>query len=96
MLTLLQFIVAKLTTNFNAIADLIKASPAFLYADGRFNEKQMQKQQIRIEDLYAKVRKHGMSSLDEVEAIVLKGNGSLSIVKKEEDSSKETLRGIKE
>lgn len=94
MLTLLQFIVAKLTTNFSAFADFIKASPAFLYSDGQLNVQQMQKHQIRIEDLHAKLRKQGMSSLEKVEAIVLEGDGSISIIKKEEGSSKEALQNI--
>jgi uncharacterized membrane protein YcaP (DUF421 family) len=36
-----------------------------------------------------------MSSFEKVEAIVLEGDGSLSIIKKEEDSTKEALRGVR-
>ncbi|MGF2616393.1 DUF421 domain-containing protein [Rossellomorea aquimaris] len=95
MLTLLQMIIARLTTNSKRFSDIIKASPSFLYNNGEFYEKEMQKQRIRIDDLRSKVRKEGMGSFENVEAIVLEGDGSLSIVKKEEGGSKAALVGVK-
>ncbi|WP_421385218.1 DUF421 domain-containing protein [Bacillus salacetis] len=95
MLTLLQFVVAKLSTKSNRISDLIKASPSFLYYNGRFIEEEMDRERIKVEDLRLKIRQEGMSSFEKVEAIVLEGDGSLSIIKKEEGSSLEALRGVR-
>lgn len=94
MLTLLQYLVSKLSANSRRFSDFTKASPTFLYYRNQFNEKQMQRQRIRVEDLRAKVRQQGMSSFDKVEAIVLEGDGSLSIIKKEDDSSGDALQGV--
>ncbi|TYR73574.1 DUF421 domain-containing protein [Rossellomorea vietnamensis] len=95
MLTLLQMIIAKLTRNSKRFSDLIKASPSFLYNEGEFNENEMQKQRICLDDLRSKVRKEGMGSFENLEAIVLEGDGSLSIIKKEEGASKAALIGVK-
>ncbi|MGM0846451.1 MAG: DUF421 domain-containing protein [Bacillota bacterium] len=95
MLTLLQMIIARLTNNSKRFSDVIKASPSFLYNEGEFYEHEMQKQRMRMEDLRSRVRKEGMSSFDKVEAIVLEGDGSLSVIKKEEGSSKAALIGVK-
>lgn len=96
MLTLLQYLVAKLSVKSKRFGDLIKASPTFLYHSGGFNEELMGRHRLRIEDLRAKVRQQGMSSFEKVEAIVLEGDGSLSIIKKEDVTSKDALHGIRE
>jgi uncharacterized membrane protein YcaP (DUF421 family) len=94
MLTFLQFVVSKLSTHYKRVSDLIKAAPAFLYNEGEFFEKEMQRERIKVDDLRLKIRQEGKSSFEKVEAIVLEGDGSLSIVKKEEGSSKEALLGV--
>jgi uncharacterized membrane protein YcaP (DUF421 family) len=49
MLTLLQFIVAKLSTKSKRVSDLIEASPSFLYYEGQLFQKEMQRERIKIE-----------------------------------------------
>lgn len=94
MLTLLQYIVSKLSVNSKGFADLIKSNPSFIYHDGKFYEKSMHKHRIRKDDLRGKVRQQGLSSFEQVEAIVLEGDGSLSIIKKGDTQSKDALEGV--
>ncbi|TWT08017.1 DUF421 domain-containing protein [Planococcus sp. CPCC 101016] len=96
MLTLLQYMVSRLSVKSKRFSDFIKASPTFLYHSNHFNEEIMKQNRLRIEDLRAKVRQQGISSFEKVEAIVLEGDGSLSIVKKEDVMSKDALDGIGE
>lgn len=96
MLTLLQYLVSKTAAKSKRFSDFIKASPVFLYYEGNFNEKQMQRNRIRKQDLRGKVRQQGLSSFENVEAIVLEGDGSVSIIKKEDVKSKDALEGIVE
>lgn len=56
----------------------------------------MNKNRLRKQDLRGKVRQQGMSSFENVEAIVLEGDGSVSIIKKEDVKSKDALEGIVE
>ncbi|KAB8125678.1 DUF421 domain-containing protein [Gracilibacillus oryzae] len=94
MLTVLQFIVSQSSVHSKTFADFMKASPSFLYRDGQFFEKSMQHHRIRMEDLKAVVRKQGMSSFEQVEAIVLEGDGTLSVIQKEAGSSNDVLSGV--
>ncbi|WP_281863371.1 DUF421 domain-containing protein [Planomicrobium okeanokoites] len=96
MLTLLQYIVSKTAAKSRRFSDFIKTSPVFLYYEGNFNEVQMEKNRLRKQDLRGKVRQQGMSSFENVEAIVLEGDGSVSIIKKEDVKSKDALVGVLE
>lgn len=94
MLTFLQYLVAKAAAKSKRFDDFIKAPPIYLYRNEQFYEKAMDQQRFRLEDLRTKVRQQGMSSFENVEAIVLEGDGSLSIIKKEDVDSKDALQGI--
>ncbi|WP_409250641.1 DUF421 domain-containing protein [Bacillus sp. SCS-153A] len=94
MLTLLQLLIAKLTVKSKRVTDLIKASPSYIFYEGQFYKKEMGKHRILIEDLRMKIRNEGLSSFERVEAIVLEGDGSISIIKKEEVRSKDALIGV--
>ncbi|MBU9672716.1 DUF421 domain-containing protein [Planococcus sp. CP5-4] len=54
----------------------------------------MHKHRIRKDDLRGKVRQQGLSSFEQVEVIVLEGDGSLSIIKKQDTQSKDALEGV--
>lgn len=96
LLTLLQYLVTKLATKSRRFSDFIKASPVFLYHEGKFNEEQIVKHRLHKEDLRGKVRQQGMSSFENIDAIVLEGDISMSIIKKEDVKSKDALEGIVE
>ncbi|EGA88397.1 hypothetical protein GPDM_14959 [Planococcus donghaensis MPA1U2] len=94
MLTLLQYIVTKLAVKSRRFSDFIKATPTFLYYEDALNEKMLLKEHLREEDLRARLRQEGLSSFEAVEAIVLEGDGSISVIKKESVKSKSALEGI--
>ncbi|MFC4402931.1 hypothetical protein [Gracilibacillus xinjiangensis] len=74
------------------IADIIRASPYFLYYEGVFYEEKMDKHQIRMEDLRAEVRKQGMSSFlfDLTESFATKNCRKVSINRITAPSASET------
>lgn len=94
MLTLLQYIVSKLSVNSKGFASLIKANPSFIYYEGEFYEQSMHHHRIRKDDLRGKIRQQGLSSFEQVEAIVLEGDGSLSIIQKQGHQPKDALEGV--
>ncbi|MFP8782346.1 DUF421 domain-containing protein [Planococcus plakortidis] len=95
MLSLMQYIVSKLSVNSKNFAQLIKAHPCFIYRNGEFIEENMQKYRIRKNDVRGKVRQQGLSSFEQVEAIVLEGDGSVSIIRKEEGLSQDALENVR-
>lgn len=94
LLALLQFIVSKLENKYSWFYQLVTSQPTLLYYQGQFVEKAMRKQRVRKDSLLGAIRKKRFSSLDEVEAIVLETDGSLSIIKKSESSNQSTYRRI--
>ncbi len=96
MLTLLQYIVTKLAVKSSKFSNFIKATPTFLYHKDKFNEELLLKQRLRKEDLRGKLRQEGLSSFEKVEAIVLEGDGSISVIKKADVESKDALEGVAE
>ena len=96
LLAVLQYIVSWIEVRWPAFANLIIAQPTLLFYEGRFLEKAMRKQRIRQEDILAAVRKKRISSLSQVEAIILESDGTLAVVKKSESTDDSALERLKE
>ncbi|WP_158599063.1 DUF421 domain-containing protein [Planococcus salinus] len=94
LLIFFQFIISKLEVHSTVFAKLIKATPQFLYVDGKFNENIMKRNRLGMDDLNGAVRKEGMASYEQVEAVVLEGDGTLSVIEKGNYTSKEALDGV--
>lgn len=94
LLALLQFIVAALENKYKWVFKLVTAQPTLLYYRGEFLEKAMRKQKVRKESILSAVRKKNFSSLDEVEAVVLETDGSLSVIKKLEGTDQSAYKPL--
>ena len=94
LLALLQFVVSKLENKYQWFYQMVTSQPTLLYYKGEFLEKAMRKQRVRKDSLLGAVRKKRFSSLEDVEAIVLETDGSLSIIQKQEQSDQSTYRRI--
>ena len=80
----LQYIVTFIAVRSDKFADWVKFKPALLYYDGRFNYQAMKKERITEKELYEKARTENYSSFDEVFAIVLESEGTISVVDRNE------------
>lgn len=94
LLVFFQFILSKLEVHSKAFAKLIKATPVFVYVNGQFNNDVMKRNRLRMDDLKGAVRKKGFASFEQVEAVVLEGDGTLSVIQKDSYTSKEALEGV--
>ncbi|MBP3952260.1 DUF421 domain-containing protein [Bacillus suaedae] len=95
MLTALQMILSKLQVKFAFFANLIKAKPVFLYYQGEFNEEIIKREKFRKEDLRQALRKNGMTSFEQAEALILEGDGTISAMEKRENSSNDALVDVR-
>lgn len=82
LLIILQFIVTKLSMRFKAVEHLVKADPALLFFRGQFLEDALSKERVTKNELRAAVRQQGIASMENVEAIVLETDGSVSVLQK--------------
>ncbi len=84
----LQWLVALASSRSRRVERLIKAEPTLLYRDG-FLRTAMRKQRVTADELRQAGRAAGHADLEEVAAIVLETDGTLSILSSEPSS----LRG---
>ncbi|HEX8700848.1 MAG TPA: YetF domain-containing protein [Myxococcaceae bacterium] len=84
LLALLQYLVSWLRIRSSAVAALVDGSPVLLYFDGAYAHRAMRAARIAESDLQEAVRAKGISSLTEVEAVILEAGGAISILRKSE------------
>lgn len=86
LLVSLQYIVSFFEVRSKAFSNLITSEPTLLYYQGSFLDRNLRRERISKDDLLGTVRQNNIGNLDEVEAIVLETNGSVSVIKKGGDS----------
>jgi uncharacterized membrane protein YcaP (DUF421 family) len=91
MLIGLQFVMAKLAVKIAPFNKLIKSSPQVLYVNENFKEESMKKERVLKKEIRQAARSQGISSMAQVDTVVLETDGSLSIIKKSEQTEKDTL-----
>lgn len=96
LLVFLQFIFAWSSYRSKAINNLIKSEPRLLYSEGQYLEEAMKKERIQKIELFQAARTEGMDSLDQVRAIILETDGSLSLIKKDTEAhSVSTMKNVR-
>ncbi|WP_409253970.1 DUF421 domain-containing protein [Bacillus sp. SCS-153A] len=94
MLIGLQYVIAKLAINVSFINKLIKSEPKILYLDGEYHSEAMKKERVLKKEIFQAARSQGIGSMDQIEAVVLESDGSISIIKKSEQQTRETLNDV--
>ena len=77
-----QFIVTFISYRSDKFTSLIKAEPKLLYSEGHYHQDAMKSERVKEVEILQSIRKQGIGSLDEVKAVVLETDGSMSIIKK--------------
>ncbi|GAA4407954.1 DUF421 domain-containing protein [Nibrella viscosa] len=80
LLIFLQFVITKLSVNFKAISNLVKADPRLLFYHGRFLRDAMQDERVTEDELRSVIRKEGLESLDQVDAIIMETSGEFTVL----------------
>lgn len=80
LLLLLQYIITWLSVRTKAVKALVTSTPSLLYYKGTLLQDAMKKERITEDELHAKAREKGYSSLAAIEAIVLETTGELSVI----------------
>lgn len=95
LLIVLQFILAKLTMFSKWVNYLVKAEPVALFYKGEFDYKAMKKERVLEEEIYQAIRSKGVSSLNDVLAVVLETTGDISVLSKSNHyPDKTTLKNV--
>lgn len=71
------------------IAGFVKPPPRPLYRNGRLLTRNMSREYITEDELMEQLRIKGVHSLDQVDTVLLEGEGEVSVVRKEEQNPPE-------
>lgn len=80
MLLLMQRVVTSLTVRSSTVERWVKAQPSLLFYRGRFMEHTMRRRRIAKAEVIAAIREAGHACLDQIEAVVLETDASLSVL----------------
>ncbi|MDQ6812138.1 MAG: DUF421 domain-containing protein [Bacteroidota bacterium] len=94
LLIILQYIITWLSVRNKGISNLVKSSPSLLVYKGVMHKQIMKKERIDEDEIYAALRKRGLSSLDDADAIVLEADGSLTVIKEVQSLGSKTMENV--
>ncbi|PIC56110.1 hypothetical protein CSV80_15205 [Sporosarcina sp. P12(2017)] len=91
----MQYIVAWSSVRFRIISKLIKSEPKLLFYEDSFLKETMKSERILEEEIFQAARSSGLGSLDDVTAVILETDGSISVIQSESQTSFSTLSNLK-
>jgi len=94
MLIVLQFLVATLALHSTGFEWLIKSAPRFLYRDGHYLDASLRQERVRKEEVLQAIRRQGLASMDQVEAVILETNGNFSVIRRSEAPDTSALQNV--
>ena len=96
LLVVLQFAVAWLSVRSDWFERLVKSEPVLLFYEGRFLDRAIRSSRLTPGEILAVARSSGQADMDNVKAVILETDGSLSVVgKPEAPAARTTLSGVK-
>ena len=96
LLVLLQVILSYISVRNKKISFLIKSSPTLIAYKGKLLKKNMITERIDEDEVWAALRDNGLSSLEEVDAVVLESNGNLTIIEKITNTNAHPVKSLLE
>jgi len=88
----LQYVVAWLSIRSKTVRQLVKAEPQLLLHNGQFLDEALRKERVTHDELRAAVRQQGVLTLDQVAAVVLETDGSISVIKRSDQVQSEEVQ----
>lgn len=79
-LVFFQFIISKLIVKSDTVQSIVLFEPALLFYEGTFNTVIMNKERITKREIYETMRQNGFEAIDNIKAVVLETEGSISII----------------
>ena len=94
LLIFLQYIITWASVRNKAISNLVKSTPALLVYKGVIQQGIMKKERVDEDEIYAVVRKNGLSSIEDADAIILETDGTLTLITDVKSLDNETMKKV--
>ncbi len=95
VLVTMQFIVAWLSVRSSAMRRLVKSDPRLLFYDGQLLHSSMRAERVTEAEVRAAIRAQGISTLEDVEAVVLETNGTFTVMRSSGVGGRSVLPGTR-
>lgn len=96
LLAVLQFIFAYLEGKSKIFKKIFNTSPTLLYYDGEFIQKNLHKERLDESKIIGAARKKGFGSMDDVAAVILEIDATLSVIGKSREGKSSTFKELLE
>lgn len=80
LLIVLQLVITWCSVRFGVVNDLVTTAPTVLLLDGRLRTDALKRVRVTHDEVMAAVRQQGQGSLDDIDAVILESDGSLSVI----------------
>ncbi len=90
----LQYLITWSSVRWPYVEKLVKAEPSLLFFEGKFLEGTLHQQRVTHAEIHAAIRAQGVPRLEDVAAVVLETDSSISVVKKANGDALTSLAGI--
>jgi len=90
----LQFVITFLALRFNWLRKIVNSKPCLLLEKGEFLTEKMRVERVTESEIRMAIRAKGVAAVEEIEAVVLETDGSLSVIKKSSNDSRTSLSDV--
>lgn len=91
LLVVLQFVMAWLSVRSPWFEGLIKSEPALLVSKGRYLDTALRRERITREEVLAAIRSQGFADLEQIAAVVLETDGTISVIQQADQDIEDLL-----
>ena len=96
MLAALQYAVTRGSVHWDWLKRLVRAEPRLLVEDGRFLDAALRSERVTHDEVEQAIRNQGIGRIEQVAAVVLETDGSLSVIARDEKEAELTaLRSVR-
>lgn len=92
LLAVLQFVFAFFESRSKGFKKVFNSTPTLLFYKGEFLEKNLQDERLEKSKVMGAARKKGFGSMDEVTAVILEIDASLSVIGKSKEGDSSTFK----
>lgn len=89
-----QFMFTWMSVRIKKLKTIITSKPSLIFYKGEFLNQAMKRERITEEEVYSAARKNGISSLDEIEMVILETTGDLAILEKVKNYKNTTFTDV--
>ncbi|WP_128892402.1 DUF421 domain-containing protein [Erythrobacter sp. HKB08] len=90
----LQLLVTWLSNKSETIAKAVRSEPKLLLRDGEFQDEALANERVTRDEVEAAIRKDGHGRVEEITAVVLESDGSMSVIVEGKSDDCTALRSV--